>query len=233
MIAYLLAAGNGMRLRPLTDNFQKCLLPVNGKPMLEHWLDAVFGSWLFQKVFVNVHYCAPDVEKWLAQYFERTGHSVKIIDERENLLGTAGTIFEHGNRDHDFMLAYTDTYSDHVFKNLSTIALNWASNNNDGMVGGLISFPSPKDKSAGAMVIDSVGVVKTFNEKSDDGDVVWAGVMFARKIFYDYMTPFDKDIARDVMPRLTNKLRVISHVEAYDIGRGVECYEKFAGRNAS
>lgn len=233
MNAYLMAAGNGMRLRPITDNFQKCLLPVNGKPMLEHWLDAVFGSWLFQKVFVNVHHCATDVEKWLSDYFIRTGHTVKVINERENLLGTAGTIFGHGDRTQDFMVAYTDTYSDYVFNNLNSIALNWASNNNDGMVGGLISFPSPKDKSAGAIVIDSVGKVKAFNEKSDNGDVVWAGVMFARKTFYDYMTPFDKDIARDVMPRLVDKLRVISHVEAYDIGRGVDCYEKFAGRNAS
>jgi choline kinase len=34
MKAFLLAAGQGARLRPLTDNVPKCLLPICGKPLL-------------------------------------------------------------------------------------------------------------------------------------------------------------------------------------------------------
>ena len=38
--AFLLAAGIGSRLRPLTDTTPKCMLPVGGRPMLDIWLDA-------------------------------------------------------------------------------------------------------------------------------------------------------------------------------------------------
>jgi mannose-1-phosphate guanylyltransferase len=39
MKAFLLAACRRARLRPLTDNVPKCLLPICGKPLLGIWLD--------------------------------------------------------------------------------------------------------------------------------------------------------------------------------------------------
>ncbi|WP_455600345.1 sugar phosphate nucleotidyltransferase [Cloacibacillus sp.] len=39
MKAFLLAAGFGTRLRPLTNTVPKCLVPISGTPLLEIWLD--------------------------------------------------------------------------------------------------------------------------------------------------------------------------------------------------
>ena len=39
MRALLLSAGEGTRLRPITNNIPKCLVPINGKLLLEYWLE--------------------------------------------------------------------------------------------------------------------------------------------------------------------------------------------------
>ncbi|HEY3422887.1 MAG TPA: sugar phosphate nucleotidyltransferase, partial [Methanocellaceae archaeon] len=41
MQAVILAAGEGTRMRPLTQNKPKVMLPIANKPMLEHIIDAV------------------------------------------------------------------------------------------------------------------------------------------------------------------------------------------------
>ena len=59
MKAFLLAAGLGTRLRPVTDTTPKCMLAIDGRPMLDLWLDA-FGAAGADEVLVNLHHL-PDV----------------------------------------------------------------------------------------------------------------------------------------------------------------------------
>ncbi len=55
MRALLLAAGLGTRLRPITDKIPKCLVPIQGKPLLEIWLDKLYEAGV-QEFLVNTHY---------------------------------------------------------------------------------------------------------------------------------------------------------------------------------
>ena len=55
MKAFLLAAGVGSRLRPITDTTPKCMLTVGGRPLLEIWLDA-FAQAGVDEVLVNLHH---------------------------------------------------------------------------------------------------------------------------------------------------------------------------------
>ena len=59
MKAFLLAAGVGSRLRPITDTTPKCMLAIGGEPLLDIWLDA-FGRAGVDEVLVNLHHL-PDV----------------------------------------------------------------------------------------------------------------------------------------------------------------------------
>ncbi|HEX3091009.1 MAG TPA: sugar phosphate nucleotidyltransferase, partial [Candidatus Angelobacter sp.] len=54
MKALILAAGSGTRLRPLTDSAPKCLLPIQGVPLLEIWLTNCKAAGITD-VLVNAH----------------------------------------------------------------------------------------------------------------------------------------------------------------------------------
>src|SRR6185295_6288407 len=93
MKAFLLAAGLGTRLRPITDSAPKCLLPIGGRPMLDIWLDALAKAGV-NEVLVNAHHLAGQVEAHVAA---RSGApAVHVVIEPE-LLGSAGTL--RANRD--------------------------------------------------------------------------------------------------------------------------------------
>ena len=64
MKAFLLTAGLGTRLRPLTDGMPKCLLPICGKPLLEIWLE-LLGKHGVSEVLVNTHWRREKVERYI------------------------------------------------------------------------------------------------------------------------------------------------------------------------
>jgi MurNAc alpha-1-phosphate uridylyltransferase len=83
-----MAAGLGTRMRPLTDNLPKPLVPVAGKPLIDYVLDKLAHAGVTTAV-VNVHYFADQIEQHLAG---RTSPKIVISDERPRLLGTGGGV---------------------------------------------------------------------------------------------------------------------------------------------
>ena len=53
MKVLLLSAGYGRRLRPLTKAIPKCLIPVNGKPLLQYWLDLLTHDENIDSIIIN------------------------------------------------------------------------------------------------------------------------------------------------------------------------------------
>ena len=86
--AMVLAAGLGERMRPLTDRLPKPLIPVGGKPLLDHVLDRLVAAGI-ERAVVNVHYLADQIERHLAG---RRQPRIVISDERQALLGTGGGV---------------------------------------------------------------------------------------------------------------------------------------------
>lgn len=81
--AFLLAAGLGTRLRPLTDLVPKALVPVCGVPMLDHAL-ALVRAHGHQRVLVNAHHLWEQVAAWAQR------HDVELQVELPEILGTGG-----------------------------------------------------------------------------------------------------------------------------------------------
>jgi MurNAc alpha-1-phosphate uridylyltransferase len=86
--AMVLAAGLGLRMRPLTDNMPKPLVRVAGRALLDHVLDKL-GDAGVDDAIVNVHYLPDQIIEHTAT---RTHPRVTISDERDQVLGTGGAI---------------------------------------------------------------------------------------------------------------------------------------------
>ncbi len=84
----ILAAGLGLRMRPVTNRMPKPLVPVAGKPLLDHVLDKLADGGVGQAV-VNVHYLPDQI---IAHLAGRARPRIAISDEREVVLGTGGGV---------------------------------------------------------------------------------------------------------------------------------------------
>ena len=84
----ILAAGLGVRMRPLTEKIPKPLVPVAGKPLLDHVLDRLADAGV-TKAVVNVHYLPDQIIQHVA---DRAQPHVIISDERDVVLGTGGGV---------------------------------------------------------------------------------------------------------------------------------------------
>ena len=105
MKAMIFAAGLGTRLKPLTDTLPKALVPVCGKPLIEHIARKLQASGIDEAV-VNIHYFADKIEDWMASQPWITNKKenksegqmlMAISDERELLLETGGAVL-HARR---------------------------------------------------------------------------------------------------------------------------------------
>lgn len=105
MKAMIFAAGLGTRLKPLTDTLPKALVPVCGKPLLEHVARKLLANGVDEAV-VNIHYFADKIEEWIASQDWIVGERValeegkmlfEISDERGALLETGGAVL-HARR---------------------------------------------------------------------------------------------------------------------------------------
>ena len=90
MKAMILAAGMGARLKPLTDTTPKALIPVDGKPMIEHLILKLKLAGV-DKIVVNIHHLGDQIIDFLAQN-NNFGIDIQISDERDYLLDTGGAI---------------------------------------------------------------------------------------------------------------------------------------------
>ena len=78
LTAFILAAGRGDRLRPITDHIPKPLLPILGKPVLESVLEKV--SSVADKIGINLHYKKDVQEKWCHICWRRSPEELHTAD---------------------------------------------------------------------------------------------------------------------------------------------------------
>jgi MurNAc alpha-1-phosphate uridylyltransferase len=107
--AFVMAAGLGKRMRPLTATRPKPLVEVAGKPLIDHVLDRLRAAGV-AKIVVNAHYLADSLEAHLRA--KAADFEVQISDERGQLMETGGGLVqaEHMIDADPFLVVNSDNY---------------------------------------------------------------------------------------------------------------------------
>jgi mannose-1-phosphate guanylyltransferase len=215
MKAFLLAGGNGTRLRPLTDSIPKCLVPIRGRPLLDIWLELCARSGITD-VLINLHAHPQRIEQHLAQ--TRPAVNVRLIRE-ESLLGSAGTIAANREwiaADHAFWILYSDVLTNMDLRRMG----EFHGRHEDIATLGLYQVPDPSR--CGVALTDEAEAITEFEEKPQNprGNWVFSGIMAASPQLFDFIpSSVPSDISFDVLPRLLGKIRAYRiHDYLVDIG---------------
>jgi mannose-1-phosphate guanylyltransferase len=215
MKAFLLAAGEGTRLRPLTFETPKCLLPIGGIPLLEIWYRRLEMQGV-TNVLINTHHLAGKVEKCIHNF--KTPIKT-VVTHEDRLLGSAGTLKKNRDfveGDDVFLIIYADSLTSIPLeplvrvqrekKPLLTMAL----------------FHTDIPKESGIVTLDPEGRITGFVEKPEHppGDLSNTGIMAASPGLFDCIPEaVPCDMSYHVIPNLLGRMRgVVTDRYFIDIG---------------
>jgi mannose-1-phosphate guanylyltransferase len=210
--AFLLAAGLGTRLKPLTNEVPKCLLPIGGKPLLQIWLEHLSRHGI-NEVLINTHWHHEKVNSFL-ETWQKNPRVLTFYETK--LLGSAGTILANRHWVEDgstFLIIYSD--------NLTNVDLSkmLAFHRSHGLPFTLGVFRSKTPEQCGIAEVREDGLVTGFVEKpkKPKSDLAAAGVYVADQRIFSFFPEIAPawqngpviplDLGFHVIPRLVGQMK--------------------------
>ncbi len=202
MKAFLLAAGLGSRLRPITDRIPKCLVPIGGQPLLQVWL-GLLAKHGVREVLINTHHLAEQVHVFASGWF---GNPKVRLSHEEVLLGSAGTLARNWDfiaEEESFLVCYADNLT-----NMNLTELVQFHQKHRGLIS-LALFPSTRPQECGVAEMDRSALITSFEEKptAPKSSLANAGVYVMRAGVRSHL-PLSKpaDIGFDLLPRCLGQM---------------------------
>ena len=219
MKVLLLSAGYGRRLRPLTKAIPKCLIPVNGKPLLQYWLDLLTHDENIDSIIINTHYLSENVDLFL----KTAKHSLTIHVTHENmLLGTGGTILNarvlFGRQ--SFLVIHADNLS--RFEISELFASHYKRPRECSIT--MMLFHTDQPTECGIVELNRNGVVIGFHEKvlNPPGNLANGAVYIIEPEVLDFLEGLDKkiiDFSTEVLPSFIGRINTFLNKDYHrDIG---------------
>ena len=200
--AFLLAAGMGTRLRPLTETIPKCLVPIKGQSLCDYWFKSCERHGI-KHVLMNTHYLAEQVRAHVGRL--RMPLEIQLFHEPE-LLGSAGTVRANAayvQGEDAFFVIYGD--------NLSAIDLRAMAEFHQAHEGLLTMalFHAANPTECGMATLAADGRIVSFEEKPKTPKSDWANAgvyVCSTDIIQDIPAKPVADLGFDVLPKLAGKM---------------------------
>jgi mannose-1-phosphate guanylyltransferase len=213
---FLLVAGRGERMRPLTDTIPKCLLPINGIPLLQIWLEHLERSGI-DEVLINTHWLHGMVEEFVERWASRHKNIKITLFHESTLLGSAGTLL--ANRkwvgSNPFFIIYGDNLTQLNLQNMLAV------HKKSGLPLTIRIYKGADPKRAGIVCIGENDIVTDFEEKPDTpkSDLGAGAIYVADSRIFDFF-PGPNEVATGGVLDLSYHVltRMAGHMKAYESG---------------
>ena len=214
--AFLLVAGRGERLRPLTDTIPKCLLPINGTPLLQIWLEHLERAGI-DEVLINTHWLHEKVEEFVEEWISRHKKIKITLFHESALLGSAGTLLANRSwvGSNPFFIIYGDNLTQLNLLNMLT------AHRRSGLPLTIRIYKGVDPRRAGIVCIDENDIVIDFEEKPDKpkSDLGAGAIYVADSRIFDFFPGPDEVAMGGVLDLSCHVLtRMAGHMKAYDSG---------------
>ncbi len=203
--ALLLAAGFGSRLKPYTDFWPKCLMPIDDIPLLEYWLFYLDKANV-RDVLINTHYKKDIVLDFLARKHLSWVNSVN----EDVLLGTAGTLINNYNFfvGHPILLIHADNWTNEFLDDFIDYHINFRPKN---CLITMMLFHTETPQFCGIVELNHKNIVINFHEKKNDsiyGNLANAAVYILEPEVLDWVfeRPWINDFSSEVIPNFLGRI---------------------------
>ncbi|OFX85981.1 MAG: hypothetical protein A2W99_16770 [Bacteroidetes bacterium GWF2_33_16] len=167
----IMAGGKGERLRPITDNIPKPMIPLGNKPIIEHTIDHLINFGI-DKLYISVNY----LKEQIIDYFgdgSIKGIQIQYIEETKPL-GTAGALTLIDNFKHDVLLTNSDLFTSIDYEDLYLAFIEKNADLAIASVPYTVNIPY-------AILEEKDNSVKSFKEKPTNSHFANAGIYIVKK----------------------------------------------------
>jgi NDP-sugar pyrophosphorylase family protein len=216
--ALILAAGQGIKMRPYTYEIPKPMLPVKGKPILEHIIDQLRNNDI-RDITLAISYLGDQIRNHFGDG-SKFGVKIRYIEE-EQPSGTAGPLRQARNvmGDQPFLMVYGDVLSEINYRELIEFHLQFGQT----VTLALTSVPNPSAygvvRMNGHRVVD---VVEKPKETITTSRLVSAGIQVIDPSLYQYLPNQQFSmLEEDVFPKLAAEGKISGYMfegRWFDVG---------------
>ena len=196
MKAVILAAGEGKRLRPITSSSPKPMIPLLGKPLLEHTILGLKNNGI-NHILLVIGYKKEKIKEHFAKIAIELNMKIEYITQEE-YLGTAhaASYAKDFIKDEPFLMMYGDLFVDpEIFK---VILQKYRENKVEGLIS-LLEVKNPQDY--GIISLNSKDLVEKIIEKpapdQNAGNLANAGIYIFNQLIFDAIEKTQKSIRNE------------------------------------
>jgi NDP-sugar pyrophosphorylase family protein len=220
----ILTGGKGIKLRPITYEIPKVLIPIHGKPLLEYTL-SMLSRQNFKEVILSIGYHGEKVKKSF-ENGSQFGIEIKYLKDRKKDSGTVRPLLaaQEYLKDNSFLVIHGDVLADIDYLDLLEFHKQ-----HQGMA--TMALTTVRKPSKWGVVHMQGNRIVRFEEKPTHGvssHVINAGIYVFNPEVFQYIDSSKKDLSREIFPVLAKKERLHGYLfkgKWHDVGT-VGDYEK-------